>query len=486
MKPDAYLGIDIGGSGAKAAVFDGGGQLLGFQQLAKAPVTTPEGFTEIPMEEIYGAAKEAARSAITESGARIRALSVASQGQAFVTLDAQNRHLHNMILWYDGRAVPQTERLQQAILAANPAGPLPRIEVIATAPKILWLREHHPEIMTHARRYLLLPDYLCYRLTGAAVTDPSTAGSTALYAQGAGYLPEALAAAEITEDQLARVQEPGTPAATVTREAATEWGLEPDTLFVTGTNDQWAGALGAGNNRPGIVSEASGTCLAAATLTEKLPDPIPPGLLHGRFSIPRYFGALAYAKTAGAVLEWFRREIAPGRLLHELDDLAAAVPVGCNGLSMIPHFEGMVSPTPNPNARGAFAYLTLGHTREDMYRAILEALTFSLRENLEFLVACGMKPGRIRSIGGGAKSDLWLQMKADVTGLPVDRPVFTEAAVMGAAMLAAAGAGAFPSVEQSVGAFYHTERVFIPRADEQARYEAPYQRYRALYHSLYP
>ena len=484
MKPDAYLGIDIGGSGAKAAVFDGAGQLLGFRQIAKAPATTPDGFTEIPMEEIYGAAREAARSAIAESGARIRALSVSSQGQAFVTLDAQDRHLHNMILWYDSRAVPQTERLQQALKAVDPAI-LPRVEVIATAPKILWLREHYPELMKNARRYLLLPDYLCYRLTGTAVTDPSTAGSTALYSHGYGYLPEALAAAEIAEDQLARVQEPGTPAATVTREAAAEWGLEPDTLFVTGTNDQWAGALGAGNNRPGIVSEASGTCLAAATLTEQLPDPIPPGMLHGRFSIPRYFGALAYAKTAGAVLEWFRRELAPGWLLHELDDLAARVPVGSNGLTMIPHFEGAVSPTPNPVARGAFAYLTLGHTREDMYRAILEALTFSLRENLEFLGQYGMKLKRIRSIGGGAKSDLWLQMKADVTGLPVDRPAFTEAAVMGAAMLAAAGAGAFPTVEESVGAFYHTERIFAPRADEQARYEAPYQRYRKLYQALF-
>jgi xylulokinase len=484
MKPDAYLGIDIGGSGAKAAVFDGAGQLLGFAQNTRVPVTTPEGFTEIPMEEIYAAAREAARTAITESGVRIRALSVASQGQAFVTLDANDRHLHNMILWYDSRAAAQAERLREALQATDEVA-LPRIETIAAAPKILWLREHYPDLMAQARRYLLLPDYLCYRLTGQAITDPSMAGSTALYAHGFGYVPEALAAAEIDEDQLARVQEPGTPASVVTHAAAQEWGLEPDTLFVTGTNDQWAGALGAGNNRPGIVSEASGTCLAAATLTEKLPDSIPPGMLHGRFSIPRYFGALAYAKTAGAVLEWFRREFAPDSSLRELDELAAAVPVGCNGVSMIPHFEGAVSPAPNPAARGAFAYLTLGHTRADMYRAILEALTFSLRENLEFLSDYGMKLARIRSIGGGAKSDLWLQMKADVTGLPVDRPAFTEAAVMGAAMLAAAGAGAFPSVEESVGAFYHTARVFAPRADEQARYDTPYRRYRKLYQSLY-
>jgi len=485
MKPDAYLGIDIGGSGAKAAVFDGAGHLLGFRQIARAPVTTPEGFTEIPMEEIYDAAREAARAAIAESGARIRALSVSSQGQAFVTLDARDRHLHNMILWYDSRAVPQTERFLQALLAANPRGPLPRIEVIATAPKILWLREHHPEVMASARRYLLLPDYLCYRLTGQAVTDPSTAGSTALYAQGAGYLPEALAAAEIAEEQLARVQEPGTPAAAVTREAAEEWGLETDTLFVTGTNDQWAGALGAGNNRPGIVSEASGTCLAAATLTERLPDPIPPGLLHGNFSISRYHCALAYSKTAGVVLEWFRREFAPGKSLRELDALAATIPIGCNGLTMIPHFEGAVSPWPNPNTRGAFAYLTLGHTLGDLYRSILEALTFCLREDIEFLEEYGMELSRIRSIGGGAKSDFWLQMKADVTGLPVDRPAFTEAAVMGAAMLAAAGAGAFSSTEESVSAFYHTARAFEPRADDRVRYEAPYQRYQALYRSLY-
>lgn len=482
---DGYLGIDIGGSGAKAAVFDGGGGLLGFGQVSKSPVTTPEGFTEIPMEEIYAAAREAARMAISESGAQIRALSVSSQGQAFVTLDAQDRHLHNMILWYDSRAVAQNDRYEQALRAARPNGSLPRLEAIATAPKILWLREHCPDIMARARRHLLLPDYLCYRLTGEAVTDPSTAGSTALYTPDAGYVPEALAVAEIREEQLARVQQPGTPAARVTPAAAAEWGLAPGAFFVTGTNDQWAGALGAGNNGPGIVSETSGTCLAAATLSPTLPESPPPGMLYDRFSIPRYFGILAYSKTAGAVLEWFRRELAPGKSLGVLDALAAAVPIGSNGLTMLPHFEGMVSPVPNPNAHGAFAYLSLGHTLPDLYRAILEALTFSLRENLEFLTSYALTLSCIRSIGGGAKSDLWLQMKADVTGLPVERPVFTEAATMGAAMLAAAGAGAFATIEESVSAFYHTDAVFMPDPARAGEYEAPYWRYRELCRMMY-
>lgn len=207
-------------------------------------------------------------------------------------------------------------------------------------------------------------------------------------------------------------------------------------------------------------------------------------MLYGRFSIARYHCALAYSKTAGAVLEWFRREFAPGVSLKTLDEEAAGIPIGSHGLAMTPHFEGAVSPVPNAAAHGGFANLTLGHTRADLYRAILEALTFSLRENLEFLNRYGIATDVIRAIGGGAKSDFWLQMKADVTGHPVEKPAQTEAAVMGAAMLAAAGAGAFPSIEESAGAFYHVARVFEPRAEARAAYEAPYQRYLALYQAL--
>lgn len=486
MKQKAYLGLDLGGTGAKAGVFDPTGALLGFGHAPYHPSVSGQGYVEIPIGEIYVAARDAVGKAIKESGTRVAALSIASQGQTFVSLDEKDRPLHPAIMWYDSRASEQAERLNRTLLAADSDAPVPQIDGMATAPKIMWMRDHYPDPMVRARRYLLLPDYFTYRLTGKAVTDPNTASSTGLYSDDASdYSALALRAAGIPKDQLAGIQSAGTPIARVRPRMAKEWGLDPETLVVTGTNDQYAGALGAGNCRPGILSETTGSCLALVTLTEKLPDPLPDGLFGGRFPVPQYQFALAYSKTAGLVLEWFHRAFCPEQSLHDLDEMASHVPIGCHGVLVLPHFDGTVSPVPDADARGAFCNLKLHHTRADMYRALLESLAFSLYENIEYLIHNGFDIEVIRSIGGGARSDFWLQMKADVTGSPVERPVVTEAAVSGAAMLAAVGDGAFPSIGACSERFFRRDRIFAPDPDHHRLYKVLYKRYLDLCRKMY-
>jgi xylulokinase len=279
---------------------------------------------------------------------------------------------------------------------------------------------------------------------------------------------------------MSRVLAPAEPIGVVKEAMAREWRLDPQTLLVAGTNDQYAGALGAGNCRPGILTETSGTCLALVTLTRRLPRPMPPGLLGGPFPVEPYCYALAYAKTAGVVLDWFQRELGGGMTLRQLDRLAARIPAGANGLAVLPHFEGMVSPVPDPRVRGVISGLALRHTRVHIYRAILEALAFALRENVEFLRDCGLRPRVVRSIGGGARSDLWLQIKADVLGVPVERPAVTEAAVMGAAMLAAVGCGDRASLRQASESLYRCARIFEPQRHNRAAYAEAYRRYQRL------
>ena len=160
--------------------------------------------------------------------------------------------------------------------------------------------------------------------------------------------------------------------------------------------------------------------------------------------------------------------------------MAARVPIGSRGLTVVPHFDGMVSPRPDPRVRGVFCYLTLQHTRADIFRAILESLTFSLYENIEFLRQHGLSVDVIRSIGGGAKNDMWLQMKADVIGMPVEKPMITEAAVLGAAMLGAAGYGDFQSLADSSEALYRKRCVFTPDLAKHRVYKEPYTRYQKL------
>jgi xylulokinase len=486
MKPAAYLGLDVGGTGAKAGVVDGRGRLVQSAHRSYQPTHTPEGYVEIPIESIYTAVREAVVTAIRESAAHIVALGISSQGQTFVSLNDRDEPLHRAIVWYDARATEQAKRLRQALEGADLEEPLPAVTPIATVPKIMWLREHHPGLMTQARRFLLLPDYFTYRLTGRAVTDPSTASSTGVYVEDTpDYSTAALEAAGLTKAQMAEIELSGRPIGRVLPNVAKEWELAPETLVVNGANDQHAGALGAGNCCPGIVSVSSGTCLALMTLTERLPDPLPPGLFGGRFPIAKYQYALAFAKTAGVVLEWFTRELSHGQRLPDLDQMAASVPVGSRGVVSLPHFDGIISPAPDPGARGAFLNLSLHHTRADMYRAILESLGFILRENIEFLRRGGLHPNVIRAVGGAAKSDCLLQMNADIVGEPIERPQVTEAAVLGAAMIAAVGAGAFASLEDCSAALYKKERVFMPELGNHALYDELYARYVELYRHVY-
>lgn len=474
----AYVGLDIGGTGAKAGVFDENGTLLG---LANKTFTGESCGTEVPIEAIYASARAAVSEAVSSAGVETAAMAVSSQGQTFVSLDREGRPLHDAIIWYDSRAGSEAETMRNKTVEALGGRRAPHIEAICTAAKVMWLRAHQPEAMETAAWFLLLPDYISYRLTGQPVTDPSTAMSTGLYVEDeADYCDEALAAAGIDKVQIARIARPGEKIGKIKPDLADEWGLSPGTLLVTGTNDQYAGALGAGNCRPGIVSETTGTCLALVTLAGKLPDPIPEGLICGRFPIPQYSYVLAYSKTAGIVLDWFRNQFAQGLSHNELNQMAAEVPIGSGGVIVLPHFDGKVSPKPDPKARGFICNLTLDATPATIYRAIMESIAFSLRENIEHVQASGFPVDVIRSIGGGAKSDLWLQMKADVMGLNVERPSVTESATLGAAMLAAVGTGQFASAEEASASWYRVGRVFKANAWSYEAYEKPYFNYREL------
>ncbi|MBU0715845.1 MAG: hypothetical protein KJ964_10865 [Verrucomicrobia bacterium] len=476
---NAYLGLDIGGTGVKAGVFSRDGKMLAFVRRSFQPTVSVDGHVDISIDVIYESARKTVREAVKKSGAKILAMAVSSQGETFVTLDANDRPLHDAIMWYDSRAGRQAGELCATVQSA--VGRKPSIDAIMTVSKIKWLHENRPELMRKARRFLLLPDYISYRLTGLAAIDTNTASSTGLLTPDEDkYDPAILKAGGIDLAQLSTILIPGTPIGKILKPAAEEWGLSTKTLMVAGTNDQYAGALGAGNCRPGILSETSGTCLALVTLTRKRPRGLPAGLLSGKFPLPSHWFVLAYSKTAGLVLDWFRKECAGGASFDALNAEARTVPIGCRGISMVPHFDGMISPHPDPAMRGRFCNLTLQHTRADLYRSILEALAFSLRENMEWMRQNGLTIETIRCIGGGAKNEFWLQMKADVTGQPVEQPAVTESAVLGAAMLAARGAGAFPSLAETSAAWYRAGRVFVCDKQAHQAYDEPYRRYQTL------
>lgn len=470
----AFLGIDLGGTAVKAGVFDESGTMLGFSRKTWPLLKKEKGFFEVPVEKILKAAREAVSESVSESKHLISAVSVASQGQTFVSIDKKGRPLHDAILWYDSRAKNQAEKLKRKI----PGEAGKNISRICTAAKILWLRENRPEAEKNASKHLLLADLLNYHLTGTPATDPNTASSSGLYSYSQnGYDRRALEAAQIPGARLSDVIPTGIIIGKTTPAAEKEWGLNRGVPVISGTNDQYAGALGAGNCRPGIITETTGTCMAVVTLTEKLSSPLPEGLFAGKFPIEKYYYLLSYSKTAGIVLDWFNNELCGGADFKKTEKSAAAVPPGSSGVFVMPDFDGSVSPSPNPDMKGAFLNMSLETSRSEIFRAVLEALGYSLREKITHLQKTGIRFHAVRAAGGGAKSGLWLQIKADIINFPLEKPLITETAALGAAVIAAAGTGCFKTLEEAAENLYNSGKTFYPDKEAWRIYSRSFKDY---------
>jgi xylulokinase len=295
--------------------------------------------------------------------------------------------------------------------------------------------------------------------------------------------PHLMDAAGIREEQLPSVLAPGQVAGRLQGGPAMELGLVAGVPVCVGANDQLVGAVGAGNVSPGIVTETTGSVLALIATTPTLLDDS--YTVVGQHAVPELSYAMSFANTAAIVLKWFRDLCEPEANYDKFLAGVETVPPGCDGLTLLPHFAGLNMPVFNPHVRGAFVGLTVGHTRTHLARAIMEACANLLQECLEPLQRHGISMTTVRSLGGAARSDTWLQMKADLLGAPVERPACTEAASLGAAMLAAAGIGRFASLREASESWYRTERVFEPDASRYSAYREVYERYQRLQEKVY-
>ena len=448
------------------------------------PVAVKQTFEAIAESTIAGT-----RAVFNRAGADphdLAAIGFSSQGQTFIPIDQAGKALHNAIVWVDNRAQEIADEWEAAGLSKDEYRRMsgyPWIPASLTAFKVGWMRQHVPAALK-AWKFLCLPDYLIYRLTGETVTDHIIAQMNGFYdLRARDWSPRMLSAAGITREQLPTILEPGTQAGTVHAQAANALGIPAGIPVCVGANDQLVGAIGAGNVRPGIVSETTGTSLAlVATTTELLDDP---RVFVARHAVPGMSYAMAFTVTSAIVLKWFRDIVAPGMDYDELRQGVLDIPPGCDGLTVLPHFAGTASPTYNPNVRGAFTGLTLGHTRAHLVRAIMESCACMLQECLECVTGHGIALTSVRSMGGAANSDLWLQIKADMLNITVERPVCTDAGSLGAAMLAAAGIGRFSSIAEASETWYRPDRTFEPNPANYAAYRDLYGRYLELYRQLY-
>jgi xylulokinase len=495
------IGCDIGSQSLKAILLSPEGQMVGEVNVSY-PIDYPNPtWAEQSAENWLDAFIEAMRLLIARHSLKpeqICSISLASQVDGVVALDASGTSLYPAIIWMDRRAVEQcaqvSEKTSQARLFDLSGLNLDPSHV---APKIRWLHDHQPEVYSRAQHFLLPGSYLAYKLTGELGVDYSNASSTLLMdVRRKNWSTELCELFEIDLERLAPILPATQVLGSLSKEIAAQTGLGAGTPLVLGSGDEHAACLGAGVILPGLVCDIAGTAEPVCAASSA-PIFDPSGLVETHcHAHPDLWLIENPGFASGANYRWFRDQFAAAELQEAmasganpydlLNNLAASVPPGSQGLILLPCLMGAMAPTWNAAARGTYFGFTLAHTRAHFIRALLEASAYAVRDITDQMRRMGMPLSQIQVVGGGARSRLWRQIKADVTGLPVALPQTIETTALGAAMLALVGVGLCASLEEAAHQAVHIVEVRDPNPETQACYEEFYQLYRATYHALLP
>jgi xylulokinase len=501
MTKEIYLlGIDVGTSGAKALLIDEAGQVVA-SATVEYPMFTPQPlWAEQNPADWWAATIASIRRVLDAAQAeprQVAGLGLTGQMHGLVLLDAHGEVLRPCIMWNDQRTAAQCAAITREVGAANvlqlTGNPvLPGF----TAPKIVWVREHEPTIYGRIAKVLLPKDCVRYHLTGSFFSEVSDASGTSLFDVGQRqWSAEMLQAVGVPRPWLPEVTESPTVSARVSAAAASETGLLAGTPVVGGGGDQAAQAVGTGIVAEGVISVTIGTSgvVFAASDTYRVE---PQGRLHAFcHAVPGMWHLMGVVLSAGGSFRWYRDALcdleraqagAAGRDAYDLlTEAAAQVPPGCEGLLFLPYLTGERTPYPDPNARGVFFGLTLRHGKAHLTRAVLEGVTYGLRDSLESMRALGLSIEQVRASGGGVRSPLWRQILADVFDVKIATVHVTEGAAYGAALLAAVGAGVYGSVAEACRAVIRVTGSTSPGPTTPV-YAEYYPRYRALYPALAP
>lgn len=479
-KTERILTLDVGTTSVKACLFDRAMRLTA-QAGQEYMLETHESWAEAQPQLYLDAVKQCVLELPATQRAQVCAVALTTQGETLICVDRQGRPLRPAIVWLDSRAVVQAAQLEQVMDRQKfyEQTGLPELTGALPLSKLCWLREQEPDVWAQTDKFLLLEDYLMRWLTGRTVTEKSLLSSTGYFDLRADdYWDDALSVAGVDRARLPEALECGTIVGTLLPERAHALGLPESAQVVTGAMDQTAAAYAAGCVEPGMLCETTGTAMVAAAYTDCPQFSPAHHVTVYRHAMPGAFLYLPISNTVGMALKWFRDEFCGDVRggYPALDRMAEQVPPGSQGITFLPFLSGCVNPDHLPDATGCFFGLRLSTTRESCVRAVLEAAAFQLRDFLKMLEELGCHAQKVTSLGGGAGSRLWMQIKADVCRRPFRTLHTVQATSLGAAMLAAR-ALAWPVL--SAG----EETVYLPHPD--ADYDAAYAAYRRVYEALY-
>ena len=496
----AYLiGIDVGTTSAKTVLIDESGDVVATAAPEYDFVTPKPLWAESEPDDWWRATLSAIPRVLEKggvTGSEVAGVGLTGQMHGLVLLDAGGMVLRPCIMWNDQRTAAQCASITQTVgaerileLTGNPV--LPGF----TAPKIVWVLEHEPEVYSRAAKVLLPKDYIRYRLSGEYYTEVSDAsGMSLLDVANRTWSAEMLAACEIPRSWMAEVTESTEASSKVSPEAARLTGLVEGTPIIGGGGDQAAGAVGCGIVKEGVVSATFGTSGVVFAHSDEYRVE-PEGRLHAFcHAVPGKWHLMGVMLSAAGSFQWYRNTLANEERQAEqetgkdaYDQLTAAaadVPPGSEGLLFLPYLSGERTPYPDANAKGVFFGLTLRHGKAHMTRAVLEGVTYGMRDSLELMRELGIRTSHVVASGGGAKSAFWLQMMADMFASRIQLVNATEGAAYGAAILASVGAGIYDTVEDACAACIRVTGTTDPERSTADIYNRFYPRYRALYPAL--
>jgi len=494
-----FLGLDIGTSGTKALLLSDDGHVLAAAESPHTLLTPKPGWTEQQPEEWWKACALATKAVLKKAklkGSEVRGIGLSGQMHGSVFLDGGGKVLRPALLWNDQRTAAQCREIEERAggreaviqMVSNPA------LTGFTAPKILWFRENEPAKYEKCRQILLPKDYIRYRLTGEYCSEVSDASGTLLLdVKARAWHREMLSKLEIDLALLPRVVESQEITGKLSPAAAEYFGLSAGIPVVGGGGDQAAGAVGTGVVLPGLVSAAMGTS-GVIFAASPGPQTDPQGRVHTMcHAVPNMWCVFGCMLSAGGSFQYMRNTLFaeeakkakdPGQIYPRMIAEAEKAPAGSENLFFLPYLTGERCPHPDPNARGGFIGLTPRHNRSHLLRATLEGITFGMREQIDIFRQMGIPIEQVRASGGGARSEFWRQLQADMYKAPVVTINVSEGAALGAAILAAVGGRAFSSVPEACKGIIRVKDKSKPAKKAMDLYDRQYRNYAALYPAL--
>ena len=493
----SLMGIDVGTTGCKGVAFDERGTVLASAYREYPLIQPKEDWVELDPQLIWQLLKETLREVNAQLSADpVQAIGVSSQGETVTALDDRGNNLCNFIVTFDNRTIEQVSFWEKALgrdavycITGMPLHPMYSIN------KILWIKKNLPDVFARARRFTLVEDFVISRLCGEYGIDFSLAArSMAFDVRQAKWSTEILAAAEVEERLLSRAVPSGTIIGCMRRELKDELGFKREVSVVTGGHDQPCGALGAGITGAGIAMNATGTVDAICPVFSDLQ--FSPQMLQDNYAVYPYtmqglYCTIGFNLTGGLLLKWYRDTLcaeevrwAKNKGMGSYDMILSRMSSSPKDIYVLPHFVGSGTPQLDPLSKGAIIGLRISTTKEDLTRSIIDSINLEMKINIERMRANAIPIRAIHAVGGGAKSDLWLALKASCFGVPVRRPRTEEAVSLGGAILAGYATGRFQGVAEGAKAMVAIQDTFEPQEKLVALYDEKFAKFRELYPTL--